>query len=435
MNDLQSHKPQFEEFSKKILDELNKSDSREIVLRQPQSLHDGVLSSITQDFIKKQRSYKHISSILSSVKIIQMYGADCAEYLLTSFIYKLITENKNLNRGWFQYDQSIFEKTFAMFIHELLEPNWMYSTFCILLNFKSDIQSIAIDNDVKIERFGIGRIAGFMGWDKNQLQSYYELEKEIVFWHPFVLVRFEKIKKEPDNRVLSNSPSAYLIIDNLLTALRLFKAGDISTGNFFYSRRSEFFNFVVLSYSWTSTPKFLHHFGKGYLLTKDEVSDFMKFRIQINDFITKSKNFNQILLSLRYFNATYRSDEPDDKLIDCITSLEALFKIDSELAFKLSFRISHLLSKSDEERKKIFLDVKKFYNTRNHLVHGSKLKEVDRKNIRNVEMLTDYVRRCLKAFINLAIEGKLTSQFYEDMDVILMNEDERTYIQKVALQT
>lgn len=436
MVNLQSHKSEFEEFSKKILEALKKSYYKNFTLRQPQNLQDGILSSISQDFIKKETSYIQLESILSDSEIVEKYGSGSADYLLSRLIYKMIVQNKNSDSEWFQYDQTIFEKIFLSFIEELSNPYWTFSALCIVLNFQSNLQSINIDDNIKIEKITTtSGIMDFMGWSKNQYDAYVEREKEIIFRHHFVFMITEKIKKEAQNCHLSNSPTAYSMMENLLTTLRLYKSGDVSTSDLFYSRQSEFFTSVGLGYSWISATPFLYTFGNGYLLTGEEIPDFIKFRIKINNFITISKNFNHILLSLRYFNSTYRAiDQYDDRLIDCITSLEALFKIDSELAFKLAYRISYLLSKSDKERMEIFSDIKKFYNTRNHLVHGSSLNENDKRNINNVEKLVNYARRCIIAFINLTLEGKLSNQFYEEIDVMLMNDIERTNIQKISFQ-
>lgn len=79
------------------------------------------------------------------------------------------------------------------------------------------------------------------------------------------------------------------------------------------------------------------------------------------------------LAALRYFRSLSRR-QPDDQIIDLMIGLEAMLSGSSSagIALRISQRLSHLLGKEKEERRKIREDIKQSYDFRSDLVHGNK---------------------------------------------------------------
>jgi hypothetical protein len=120
------------------------------------------------------------------------------------------------------------------------------------------------------------------------------------------------------------------------------------------------------------------------------------------------QNQEKFCLALRRFNYSYSREKVEDKIIDFAISVEALFSkkndgIDS-IAYKLATRISRLWKINDLDYKKIFKDIKNFYDARSKIVHGDSkereksLKKVDVDNIDNIirESLRMYIERLSK---------------------------------------
>ncbi len=126
-------------------------------------------------------------------------------------------------------------------------------------------------------------------------------------------------------------------------------------------------------------------------------------------------------LALRSFMSSYdRWPSPaDSQLIDLITALESVLGTETEITFRLAFRVAGLLANDDAERRTIFHDVKAFYDTRCKLVHGSALKPKHQMILQNVARLKDYVRRLLTAFVIHASQPSpidLRNYFAEQLD-------------------
>jgi hypothetical protein len=125
---------------------------------------------------------------------------------------------------------------------------------------------------------------------------------------------------------------------------------------------------------------------------------------------------------------THRSLSPQ-RLVDLITTLEALLGAETEIAFKLAFRVAGLLGTSDAERASIFNEMKAYYDTRSRVVHGGQLKAKHQRHLTNQAELQSYVRRLLRAAVHLRTEGEnhtYSKRFFrEDLDAALLDEATR----------
>lgn len=97
--------------------------------------------------------------------------------------------------------------------------------------------------------------------------------------------------------------------------------------------------------------------------------------------------------------STYRwHTYPGARLAIIWSGIEGLFKIESEIVFRLSLYISRFLEPDDKtKREDIFKGVKKLYKVRSSAVHGSKIKggaEVGVKE--SVNLLNRLILECIK---------------------------------------
>ncbi len=86
------------------------------------------------------------------------------------------------------------------------------------------------------------------------------------------------------------------------------------------------------------------------------------------DFSSKQNAF--IRTALDYLLYSGGSPRKEEKLIDLVISLEALFSGESqELSYSIAHRAASLLGKDREQRGQIFHDIREIYNERSQIVH------------------------------------------------------------------
>jgi hypothetical protein len=137
-----------------------------------------------------------------------------------------------------------------------------------------------------------------------------------------------------------------------------------------------------------------------------------------------------LAIALRSFMGTYDRwpTLQDTQLLDTITALEALLGTETEIAFKLAFRVAALLASSDAERAQMLKTMKVFYDTRSTLVHGDALKPKHHQCLEGVDDLRSLVRKLLRAFVTLAANPSAIYNktfFEEQLDMALVDATER----------
>lgn len=98
-----------------------------------------------------------------------------------------------------------------------------------------------------------------------------------------------------------------------------------------------------------------------------------------------------------YCLATYRwHSMPRARLAMLWAGIEGLFKVDSEISFRVSLYVAHFLEPSDQlRRRNIFENVRKLYSLRSRAVHGGKLgyKAFDAVD-QSASLLSQLVKKC-----------------------------------------
>src|SRR5262249_29386363 len=129
-----------------------------------------------------------------------------------------------------------------------------------------------------------------------------------------------------------------------------------------------------------------------------------------------------------------REEFEDIDIVNALTALEALLLNDSktELTYRLSMRVAHLLGVDAASRREIFEDMKDFYDVRSAVVHGSKIKPKHQTRMEQSEMLREIVRKTLLAVLPVVAEGMTREQLDLLLDEIVLDENMRLRVQRTA---
>jgi hypothetical protein len=230
--------------------------------------------------------------------------------------------------------------------------------------------------------------------------------------------------------VLTDS-TASLKAQRALGALRLLAVGDISIGRMWLMRGARFnAGLGGLSATGFSTPAFAMH---EYVLDAEIAAEVPPLyndlrTLEVQGYGAGPGNLD---LALRAFMSTYDRwpSFPQFRLVETVTALEALLGTESEIAFRLAFRVAGLLADDDAERAALFKEVKAYYDLRSRLVHGGTLKPKHQSLLADDEPLRGKVRRLLRAAVHLATTPghSYGKQFFrEDLDATLLDAAART---------
>ena len=166
--------------------------------------------------------------------------------------------------------------------------------------------------------------------------------------------------------------------------------------------------------------------GRQYNLTSNLIPSVKHWYSEISMLEEKrEKPIRNLALAFRSFSSMYdrHFHQADDRILDAITALEALWKLDAELAFRLSFRTGALLGATDDECVAVYETVAQYYKIRSRIVHGSLLNDIQSRLVFENEPIRDVVRRTLRAFLHLANHpGEWTlSRLDDEADVALLH--------------
>lgn len=150
-------------------------------------------------------------------------------------------------------------------------------------------------------------------------------------------------------------------------------------------------------------------------LKKQNEEDLQKFISALKDPMQKISNHAYLkgsyleLAYHRYMDALLKTELNAYRVLSCISSLEALFSDgNTEITFKIKLRVAKILSFLDYNAIEVSDKLKKAYDLRSKLVHGSKLSRelLDFAKASTYEIL-NYNRICLIIFMQLESLGKL----------------------------
>jgi hypothetical protein len=223
--------------------------------------------------------------------------------------------------------------------------------------------------------------------------------------------------------------AAPIAFSNALTALRLLKPGFVGRyptriiGEPGVSTAQDGF---VISMP-NEDPEYLspnfHKISQAYVFESADI-EFLKLLLGALTNLTNTS----LQIAISRLNSQYTRNREDERLIDAVVALEAIYLsgVNNELKFRLAIRAATHLGNGDElERARIFNLVKSAYDLRSALVHGS-LQEITESKVFKrgswktpdelLKDITSLLRSSLRSILTEIGEEHFGSQFHNKLD-------------------
>ena len=181
-------------------------------------------------------------------------------------------------------------------------------------------------------------------------------------------------------------------------SLRLHKKGCVTPGPVHQLQNN---NGEILKYSTFNSTLCRNGFSKQptYELNKNDIPNIKNILSIFNSRYSKAIS-SQLKIALDRFDAAYY-ETIEDSLIDQMIAFESLFLGDEqELNYKLAMRAAFFLEKDEEKRNVTFSNIKKAYNLRSKIVHGSEQFNHEKLEI-IIPLTEEYLRQSIKKFLFL----------------------------------
>lgn len=114
-----------------------------------------------------------------------------------------------------------------------------------------------------------------------------------------------------------------------------------------------------------------HHHGNKSKFKIDKSTKLAAAESLFSSVQSAINKHKPLQLTLSRFNSSLGRSSPQDRLIDLCIALESVFQSQSEITFQFSLFNSLLAETDFQKRHEIFRKLKKLYNQRSQLVHGS----------------------------------------------------------------
>jgi Apea-like HEPN len=367
-----------------------------------------------------------LESVSKISEVVERYGSTEALRLVLQFVFNACSMYATIG------DKSTaFKETFKYFKTEAETDHWVYRAIANVQNFENPSLPIELADGITLRGRSFTELEHLLHWGSSEL-AHLTADWRDGGGGSNVLMVESRVNKSPSNFLLVNDVQQMNKVARMLLAMRLALPGDIRIGRMFAARPTAF-NVGIGGLQ--SYGRSYWHLGSPYKL---ELADIPKINSVYNNLtsleLQQPKSNRNLRLALRSFSAIYdrQMHQADDRLVDAITALEALWKLEAELTFRLSFRTSSLLASSDDERLALFSKLTDYYKIRSKIVHGGGLNDVQEAALHEDEPLRKIVRCCLRGFLHLAIHpGEWTlARLEKEADTALMHGLQRMSLRK-----
>jgi len=136
-----------------------------------------------------------------------------------------------------------------------------------------------------------------------------------------------------------------------------------------------------------------------------------------------------LMNALHYFYYGMVAERYEEKLIDLVISLEALYLTETlELGYRLSMRVASLIGRHYNNRTldQIAKEIRNLYNKRSRVVHG----EPEEITSDEIQRLAEYVRMSLRDFLELSHEVNKV-KILELLDSAIFDENARESLERM----
>lgn len=187
------------------------------------------------------------------------------------------------------------------------------------------------------------------------------------------------------------------VMDNVITALCLFREGSFVVEGFLVTSASFFC-------AHTQRMRQRQRYGRGGSLHVKE-ADTQRFTGLFRALSSKTiKSHGAINMALHRFRYASERDREEDRLVDLLIAAESLFLQDGEgeLSYRLRQRVALLLGTGFDDRLKIAEDIKTAYSLRSKIVHGDGGSKRPKPLGEIAPKIEGYLRASLQRAISLA---------------------------------
>jgi hypothetical protein len=386
---------------------------------EPRSLYGIVGYDSSKDaFVKSFAEFAAAETALRKWALLSERHGDRAPFRFAlQFVYEYFRRANSA-----VLNPALLDEIWSDLSAEIVTPSWLTRTVSNLRNFKCDSVPINLGDGLSIQ-VRESAVLAELGFPD---ELWPHLIEDWSGWgaSPFVLVAETTIPKRPDNIVGLDTVGTMVRSLRAIGTLRLIGAGDVGLSKLFVQRVARFnvglggvrstgptLDIPGTDYAWNSE---IHG---DYAVTYDALA-----RLEVSGYKRAPGNLDP---ALRSFMSSYDRSQgaPDQRLLDTTTALEALFDDKGEIAFKLAFRVASLLAADDDEREAMFNSVKRFYDTRSRVVHGSPLKGKQAASLASVDELRSMARRLLRGLVMFAADESrdIGKELFADLDAVLLN--------------
>ena len=278
-----------------------------------------------------------VAALQADPVIAKIYGLENAPRLAIQFVYNtcgLLDNGIDI--------PSTFEATWSALVTENSRPHWRFAAVANLSNFSFTGDVADLGHGVSVQGRSFDRLKQTLGFDQADLDVLAEDWSAGGAASSLVLVVETSQPKTPANFILSSDDAGYPLAARALLAMRLLGAGAPHIGKMFL-KRPVAFNVGIGGRSYSGFTIWWP--GAQYNLNETMIPEIRQL---VDTLIAVEKDLEtsarHIGLALRSFSSMYDRlmHQGEDCVIDSITALEALWKVDSELAFRLAFRTASL---------------------------------------------------------------------------------------------
>jgi len=318
-----------------------------------------------------------------------------------------------------------------------------------LYDFICDNSELRLDETFVIREYDAALTKAFLSSDDVFLRSLSALPPNYLLFHspPFSTADVEHFAKTWDTSSPFSDPVNVTFFQPTLRffrLLRLFRSGRLRGGDTFVvashlrHEREEWR--TLFSHRCTRMiidPFIPPKYPATYSLRSTDAQLFASFRNQVSPILERMAQNDKLFPSLELaFDLYAREDFEDVEIVNSLTALEAMLLNDSksELTYRLSMRVAHLLGTDGETRKKLFGDMKEFYDLRSTIVHGSPIKPKHHSRMAKSDDLREIVRVVLLTVLMLIGEGMNKLRIDQLLDEIIFDDALRLQVLKSALE-
>ncbi|MCZ6863627.1 MAG: HEPN domain-containing protein [Alphaproteobacteria bacterium] len=311
----------------------------------------------------------------------QLVGTSVSRMRLTlDQIVRTLVGSMYSEDGRFEFDDDRFQREWGLIYHYLSAETFDYVTIAPLPHFAAQFP-VDISPNIVIDRLTGEEVTrcvqvGILG----PITPSFELIQEDLAVGLRCTEAVEKVVGKADSVSETGSfgrrgpADAITIVDDVLTALRLFKQGDVQCAGEVSGVKAWLLS-AGHSYRIRAWRPLIF---SNYELRDVEVEELQKMW---SDLTAGTLDKRAILvMALRRFNMAFERRQLDDRIVDLMIAAESLFLHDvgapgerGELRFRLALRAAKFVESPQYDPRQVFSLMRKAYDVRSQVVHGGSI--------------------------------------------------------------